>query len=86
MLSGSAFRRAAVRQGVKLDLKTRFLYSAAKFFMNGSDFPDGAVATRLFRRLADTRKLSAEKVGKSQCQSFYAALYRAYGRGFLHLA
>ena len=85
MMSNGAFRRAAIRRGVVLDLKTRFLYADELFFMNGSEFPVGAVDAESFRHLADMRGLSADVVAAGPGKTFYAALYRAYADGFLHV-
>ena len=86
MLSIAAFRRRAIQHGVVLDLKTRFLYTDDLFFMNGGEFPVGAVDAELFRHLADTRGLSADMVAHGPGKTLHAGLYRAFGDGFLHVA
>ena len=86
LLGEPAFRRMTSRNGVSLDLKTRFLYLENLFFMNGNPFAAGTGNAITFRQLADTRKLSAKLVAGKQSTAFYAALYRAYADGFLHPA
>ena len=86
MLGGPAFRRMISRNGIRLDLKTRFLYVENLFFMNGSPFAAGANNNSAFRQLADTRVLSAELIAAKRSAEFHAALYRAYADGFLHPA
>ena len=85
-LGAGAFRRAAYRQGVLLDLKTRFLYAHGRFFMNGSEFLLEGVNANLFRSLADNRNLPAEKIAAGDGKEFQNALYGVYADGFLHLA
>lgn len=84
-MSRSAFRQSAAKKGVRLDLKTRFLFSNDLFFMNGGDFPVKTDDAALFRHLADMRRLSPELVTRRPQASFIASLYRAYSAGFLHL-
>jgi 50S ribosomal protein L16 3-hydroxylase len=86
VLGSGAFRQAAIRNGVALDLRTRFLYSAELFFMNGSEFPVDAADVELFRLLADTRRLTAGIAAVGRGKTFYANLYRAYCDGFLQIA
>jgi len=86
LLSQGIFRQAAIRRGVILDRKTRFLFTGDLFFMNGSEFPASAAGAEFFRQLADTRKLSAEAVAGGPDKAFHACLYGAYGDGFLHIA
>ena len=84
-MSAGEFHRTAILHGVVLDLKTRFLYAGDLFFMNGSEFPVGDADAKLFRQLADTRGLSAERVAAGPGKTLHATLYRAYGDGFLHV-
>jgi hypothetical protein len=56
------------------------------FFMNGSEFPVSATDAGRLRQLADRRKLPADAFAGGRDKAFHAALYRAYGDGFLHIA
>ncbi len=86
MLGISAFRQAANRRGVVLDLRTRFLYSEELFFMNGNEFLVEAPDVELLRHLADSRGLSAGLGTDGKRKSLFATLYCAYCDGFLHIA
>ncbi len=85
-LSASAFQAAAASLGIVLDLKTRFLYGNGRFFVNGGEFAVDAGGAKLFRELADTRRLSAGAVAAAGGKRFHGELYRAYRDGFLHVA
>ena len=85
-MSLAAFQRAAARRGVALTLKTRFLFAKDLFFLNGNEFPVAATDSRLFRLLADTRRIAAEQVANARGKSFRSTLYRAYTDGFLQIA
>ncbi|MEO8100874.1 MAG: cupin domain-containing protein [Betaproteobacteria bacterium] len=85
VLSMAAFRRAACRRGIMLDLKTRFLYADGLFFMNGGDVPIEVVDSRFLRPLADARTLTPHAVALVSRPSSFAALYGAYTNGYLHV-
>jgi 50S ribosomal protein L16 3-hydroxylase len=81
-LSLAAFRRASIKQGLKLDLRSQMLYTGSKFFLNGEVVvapPDDA---RLFRRLANERTLGTPA---TLCAASWKLLHEWYEEGFLHL-
>ena len=82
----AAFRRAALINGVELDLKSRFLYHQEMFFLNGAEFDATPFDAMYLRQLADTRKLLPVILAHVSDKSLFVALFRAYSEGFLHIA
>jgi 50S ribosomal protein L16 3-hydroxylase len=84
-LTLAAFRRAVLRLGIALDLRTRMLYDANHVFCNGGSM-DTTRLTRhdraLLQTLANQRTLSSEKA-KSLSDAGFQAIYAEYARGYL---
>ena len=57
-LSRAAFNKAANRQGVALNPKSRLLFSGGRFFINGEAFASAADETAALQQLADQRRLA----------------------------
>ncbi len=60
-LSQAKFRQAALKSGVRLDLKSQMLCHAGRIFMNGEDHRVNAQDYPCLRSLADSRELLALK-------------------------
>ena len=73
------FERLARSHGVSLDAKTRMLFSAGHFFINGENVSVAGEDTQLFRHLADDRRLS----GGTPSHDGLALLYDWYLQGYL---
>lgn len=54
-----ALARAAQRAGLRLDRRTRMLWSTSAVTINGESVPDALARSSLLRRLADARELDA---------------------------
>ena len=57
-LSRAAFNKAANRQGVALNPKSRLLFSGGRFFINGEAFAPAADEASALQHLADQRRLA----------------------------
>lgn len=82
------FERAARRQGLRLDLRSRMLYEGGDIALNGEVEPAGSVR-RWLRRLADRNALTAqelERAAAAQDGALFATLYGWYRSGWIHLA
>ena len=81
-LPGAAFAAKARRTGLVLDRRTRLLYRAGRFYMNGDAVEVEASARALMRRLADRRRIDPPIEAP---RAFWEAMRVAYARGFVHL-
>jgi 50S ribosomal protein L16 3-hydroxylase len=80
-LSRTAFRERAAREGVRLDPRSRLLFSGTIFFMNGEALRPPATAAAGLRRLADDRKLAGPV---RAARGFWDAVHGWYLQGFVH--
>jgi len=82
-LSRSRFVRMAAMRGLRLDLRTQFLFAGNRFYLNGEGLPAVAAADRAgLRRLADRRELpDLSGLGETGVD----LLYDAYRNGFLEV-
>ena len=80
-LSRAAFARRAARAGVRLDPRSRLLFSGTMFFMNGEAARGSARSAAQLRRLADERKLEGPVRASAD---FWDAVHAWYLQGFLH--
>jgi 50S ribosomal protein L16 3-hydroxylase len=76
-LSRAAFERRGAREGVRLDPRSRLLFSGTMFYMNG----EAARAAAGLRRLADERKLEAPVRASRE---FWDTMHAWYLQGFVH--
>jgi len=58
-LSRVEFRRAARRQGIALDPRSRLLFTSSRFYLNGEVFEIDPAGVAALRQLADSRRLPA---------------------------
>ena len=86
MLSPAKFRKAALRHGVRLDLKSRMLYDDERFFINGEQWQIEIVGAELFRRLADERELPPVALEHTATAGVFNALHVAYTNGFIRIS
>ena len=82
LLSERVFASRLLQRGVRLDSKTRLLFSGTQFFVNGEDFGATGPERRALIALADTRALPAGNYGEALTGLFYDW----YGSGWLHIA
>lgn len=79
------FMRRAAAAGLRLDARTRLLYDAKLFYINGEAMTAPTGASRVLRRLADKRLLLARELlvvkPGSECEALLNGWYRA---GWLH--
>jgi 50S ribosomal protein L16 3-hydroxylase len=71
--------------GLALDRRTRMLYSASDVFVNGEAFHVTGRDARLLRRLADERRLDAQRVRSASAKA-RALLAQWFAAGWLHRA
>jgi 50S ribosomal protein L16 3-hydroxylase len=84
VLSPGALRRLARRQGLRLDRRTRMLYSEASIAING-ELLDGAGKDRLLmQELADQRTLAPAQLANAS-PHFWRELAAWHAAGWLHL-
>lgn len=83
-LGEAAFRKAVLSRGLALDLRTRFLYDDAGFFMNGRELSISAADRKRICVFADDRTLSA-KAAAALTPATLSALGQAHDSGYLHL-
>jgi len=81
-LSATRFRRVAVASGLRLDLRSRFLYQRNGFFLNGAELIVPATDAETFRRLADNRAI-AGILAKALTGAGQKVAFTAYLNGFL---
>ncbi|MFT3736330.1 MAG: cupin domain-containing protein [Rhodocyclaceae bacterium] len=81
-LSPTAFRRAAIKQGIRLDLRSQMLYRPGRFYLNGEVFVVPQNDAKLFRRLANER--TATELEDLSVNG-WSLLWEWYDEGFLHL-
>lgn len=80
-LSRARFVAAAARRGLRLDRRSRLLFSGTMFFMNGDAVLAPRGASAALRSLADARSLAAPvKAGAA----FWDLAYAWYTQGYLH--
>ncbi len=84
-LSAARFRRVAAVSGIRLDLRSRFLYQRDGFFLNGADFHVPPGDARVFRQLSDRRAIGG-KSASTLTGDGQKALFAAYLNGFLEPA
>jgi 50S ribosomal protein L16 3-hydroxylase len=78
----SAFSRLAASRGLRLDLKTRMLYSGRLVFINGSSCAPGPQAAALLRHLADRRRLAPPAKFDAEAAR---SLYQCYRAGYIEI-
>lgn len=75
-------RRALARSAVRLDPKTRLLYSGTRFFINGETVEVAARHARALRELADRRAARGERLARAPLAGLICGWHRL---GYLHL-
>ena len=70
-LGEKAFATRLNKNGLRLDPKTRLLFSGTEFFINGEDFGATGVERKVLTQLADTRSLPAKDYGEALTGLFY---------------
>ncbi len=81
-LSEKQFTRAIARNGIRLDLRSRFLSLSGEFFMNGSEISAPRADRKHWQHLADTRALPATSVAALSLAS-RTLLYSLYHDGYV---
>lgn len=66
-----AFASRLARNGLKLDGKTRLLFSGTQFFVNGEDFGATGPERKALMQLADTRALPPGDYGEALAELFH---------------
>lgn len=84
-MSAAKFRDAILRDGVELDLRTRFLYQRSTFYINGTELNVARQDAALFRRLADVRQLGAGEILRGASPAAISALFATYRDGYVHI-
>ena len=79
-LARAAFERRAARDGVRLDPRSRLLFSGTMFYMNGEPLRPAAAARTALRRLADSRTLEGPVRAPAE---FWDIVHEWYRRGFV---
>ncbi len=80
-LGEKTFAARLHKHGLRLDAKTRLLFSGTEFFINGEDFGATGPERRLLTQLADTRSLPAQDHGEALTGLFY----EWYLAGWVHV-
>jgi 50S ribosomal protein L16 3-hydroxylase len=81
-LSRAAFERRAASAGLRLDPRSRLLFSGTMIYMNGEPLRASASAIAKLRSLADSRNLAGPlRAGAA----FWDATHAWYLQGFVHL-
>lgn len=70
-LGEKAFTTRLQKNGLRLDPKTRLLFSGTEFFINGEDFGATGVERKMLTQLSDTRSLPAGQYGQALSGLFY---------------
>ncbi len=70
-LGAKAFASRLAKNGLKLDSKTRLLFSGTQFFVNGEDFGATGPERRALMQLADTRTLPPADYGEALTGLFH---------------
>ena len=83
-LGALQFDKAAVRDGIRLDRKTRMLHRGIYIFMNGESYSPNASDRRILRKLADNRALDASQLAEASFD-LRESLYRWYLDGWVDL-
>ena len=81
-LSRAAFERRAAAAGLRLDARSRLLFSGTMLYMNGEMVRAPAAAAAKLRSLADERKLAGPLAAPA---AFWDAAHAWYRQGFVHL-
>ncbi len=81
-MSVERFAQAARKRGVRLDPRTRLLFSGKAYFINGERMDPSAALRRPLTRLADHRALEPSAIGND----LLPTLHEWYRAGFLHPA
>lgn len=84
-ISLERFRKALMRTGLQLDLKTQALFHARNFFINGERVLMQAGWSTCLKSLADDRRLSAALLQQLD-EALLAQLHQWYLAGYLHLS
>jgi 50S ribosomal protein L16 3-hydroxylase len=83
------FRQAARLRGLRLDLRSRLLYEAGDFAINGELQVTPPAGRRWLRHLANQNRLSARMLAAikpDQADEFFSIVHNWYRYGWLHLA
>lgn len=78
-LGEKAFRTRLLKNGFKLDTRTRLLFSGTQFFINGEDFGATGKERQALIQLADNRMLSAANYGEALAGLFYEWYLAGWG-------
>ena len=70
-LGEKAFATRLAKRGLRLDAKSRLLFSGTQFFINGEDFGATGPERKLLMQLADTRLLPAGDYGEALAGLFH---------------
>jgi len=73
-LEPARFEQAAIREGLRLDRRTRMAWRSGMVFVNGEAFEAPAPARRWLRRLADRRRLTAVECSRAFAAPGVAAM------------
>jgi 50S ribosomal protein L16 3-hydroxylase len=82
-LARRAFVARAARHGVRLDLRTQFLYDGDNLFVNGAALPWPAAGAGTLRVLANARALPGKAAAAAPAAAM-ALVYDWYRDGYLH--
>jgi len=80
-LSRPQFAKLAARRGLRLDRRSRLLFSGTMFFMNGEPAEFAPRARALATRLADERTVPGPLAAAAE---FWDVVYVWYAQGYLH--
>ena len=80
-LSRAAFERRAAATGLRLDPRSRLLFSGTMLYMNGEAVRASASTAAKLRSLADERKLAGPLAAPT---AFWDAAHAWYRQGFVH--
>ena len=80
-LGRAGFIQRAARRGLRLDVRTQFLYDERNMFINGEALAWPATGRAALRRLANERRLAAGEIEAG----IWPWFYRWYRDGFLHV-
>ncbi len=70
-LAEPAFAKRLANSGLKLNIKTRLLFSGTQFFINGEDFGATGPERKHLMQLSDARCLPAGEYGEALAELFY---------------
>jgi 50S ribosomal protein L16 3-hydroxylase len=80
-LTRAQFAKAAARNGLALDPRSRLIFSGTMFFLNGEPVENAPNARACLRRLADERRLAAPVEAPAE---FWDLAHGWYRSGFVH--